>query len=101
MSLSFAAEKVYPPQNEKIFKLSERLKYLYINVTRKHSKQPTIAYQSITKLALDQDYTTYHLQETKAYTTQSITYNLTAHVLSPRIFNYELKQSNSTTCWKL
>ena len=32
---------------------------------------------------------------------QSITYNLTAHVLSPRIFNYELKQSNSTTCWKL
>lgn len=45
MSLSFAAEKVYPPQNE-IFKLSERLKYLYINVTRKHSKQPTNQLQS-------------------------------------------------------
>lgn len=36
--LAICGKKSLPTSNEKIFKLSERPKYLYINVTRKLSK---------------------------------------------------------------
>lgn len=93
MSLPSVAERVYLPQTEKIFKLSKRLKYLYIHVTRKHSKKLPINY----KVGLRSVTVTY-----KKWSLHSTKYNLQFNrsCSVSKSFNYELKQSNSATCWK-